>query len=145
MAERKIVSQQMVNPYGANIPLAAAKKVAAGAAAAAILLKVNIAIAIVDAGGNLLYLERFDAVQFGSVDVAVHKAKCSVAYKRPTKAFEDAISDGRLAIFTLDGICTVEGGLPILMDGKIVGAIGVSGGTAGEDGQIAKAGLQALA
>lgn len=144
MDKTKAMSQQMGNPYGPNIRLAAAKQVAAAAAAEAVRMGVNVVIAVVDAGANLLYLERFDIVQFGSVEVAIHKAKCSVAYKRPTKAFEDAINDGRLALLTLDGICTIEGGIPIIADGRIVGAIGVSGGTAAEDGQIARAGAREL-
>jgi len=144
MNKTKTTSQQMINPYGPNIKLTAAKQVAAAAALEATRMKVNVVIAIVDAGANLLYLERFDIVQYGSVDVAIHKAKCSVAYKRPTKVFEEAINAGRLALLTLDGICTIEGGVPIIEDGKIVGAIGVSGGTAQEDGRIAGAGAQAI-
>lgn len=138
------VAQQMSNPYGSNINLATAKKVAAAAAEEAIKMKINVVIAIVDTGGNLLYLERFDVVQYGSVDVAVHKAKCSVAYKRPTKSFENLIGSGKTAYLTLDGISAIEGGVPIVQDGKIIGAIGVSGGTAQQDGQVATAGAQII-
>ncbi|MBM4272413.1 MAG: heme-binding protein [Deltaproteobacteria bacterium] len=134
----------MPNPYGPNINLATAKKVAAAAAAEAVNMKIRVVIAIVDTGGNLLYLERFDVVQYGSIDVAIHKAKCSVAYKRPTKAFEDLIGGGKTAYLTLDGISAIEGGVPIIDDGKIIGAIGVSGGTAAQDGQVAKAGAQVV-
>jgi len=136
------MAQQMPNPYGPNINLAAAKKVAAAAAQEAIKIKINVVIVIVDTGGNLLYLERFDVVQYGSVDVAVHKAKCSVAYKRPTKAFEDFVGGGKTAYLTLDGISAIEGGVPIIQDGKIIGAIGVSGGSAQQDGQVATAGAK---
>jgi len=80
------VAQQMPNPYGPNISLTTAKKVAAAAAAEAMKIKINVVITVVDTGGNLLYLERFDVVQYGSVDVALHKAKCAIAFKRPTKA-----------------------------------------------------------
>lgn len=134
------LAQQMPNPYGPNINLATAKKVAAAAAEEAAKLKINVVIAIVDTGGNILYLERFDVVQWGSVDVALHKAKCSVGYKRPTKAFEDFIAKGNTAYLTLDGISAIEGGVPIMHEGKIIGAIGVSGGTAAQDGEVARAG-----
>lgn len=140
----KMKSPQMPNPYGLNINLATAKNIALAAAKEAERVKINVVIAIVDAGGHLIYLERFDRAQFGSIEVAVHKARCSVAYKRPTKAFEDAVSSGKNNLLTLDDICAVEGGLPIIKGGKIIGAIGVSGGTTKEDGQIANAGIRAL-
>ena len=138
------VAQQMPNPYGPNINLATAKKVAAAAAQEAIKMKINVVIVIVDTGGNLIYLERFDVVQYGSIDAAVHKAKCSVAYKRPTKAFENTIGGGNTAYLTLDGIIAIEGGVPIIQDGKIIGAIGVSGGAAVHDGQVATAGAKMM-
>jgi uncharacterized protein GlcG (DUF336 family) len=140
----KVKSPQMPNPYGLNINLATAKKIAWAAAKEANRIKINAIIAIVDAGGHLIYLERFDKAQFGSIDVAVHKARCSVAYKRPTKTFEEAVNSGKISLLTLDDICTVEGALPIIQGGKIVGAIGVSGGTSQEDGQIATSGVSAL-
>jgi glc operon protein GlcG len=134
------MAQQMPNPYGANINLATAKKVAAAAEQEAAKLKINIVIAIVDTGGQIVYLERFDVVQWGSLDVALHKAKCSVQYKRPTKAFEDLIAKGTMTYLTLDGITAIEGGVPIIQDGKIIGAIGISGGSAAQDGEVARAG-----
>jgi len=134
------MAQQMPNPYGPNINLATAKKVAVAAAEEAAKLKINVVIAIVDTGSHIVYLERFDVVQWGSLDVALHKAKCSVTYKRPTKALEDLIVKGTLTYLTLDGIIAIEGGVPILQDGKIIGAIGVSGGSAAQDGEVAKAG-----
>jgi len=134
----------MSNPYGLNINLAAAKKIALAAAKEAERVKINVIIAIVDAGGHLIYLERFDKAQFGSIDVAVHKARCSVAYKRPTKIFEEVVNSGKINLLTLADICAVEGGLPIIHSGRIIGAIGVSGGTSQEDGKIAMAGLSAL-
>jgi glc operon protein GlcG len=133
------MAQQMPNPYGANINLATAKKVAAAAAEEAGKLKINVVIAIVDTGGQIVYLERFDVVQWGSVKVALHKAKCSVQWKRPTKAFEDLIAKGTTTYLTLDGIIAIEGGVPIIQDGKIIGAIGVSGGAAAQDGEVARA------
>jgi glc operon protein GlcG len=134
------MAQQMPNPYGPNISLATAKKVAAAAAEEAAKLKINVVIAIVDTGSHIVYLERFDVVQWGSLDVALHKAKCSIMYKRPTKALEDLIAKGTLTYLTLDGIMAIEGGVPILQDGKIIGAIGVSGGSAAQDGEVARAG-----
>jgi uncharacterized protein GlcG (DUF336 family) len=134
------MAQQMPNPYGPNINLATAKKVAAGAAEEAAKLKINVVITLVDTGGNIVYIERFDVVQWGSVDAALHKAKASVAFKRPTKAFEDAIGKGNINYLTLDGIAAIEGGVPILQDGKVIGAIGVSGGSSAQDGQVAGAG-----
>jgi glc operon protein GlcG len=136
------LAQQMPNPYGPNINLSTAKMVAAAAAAEAVKMKVNVVTAIVDTGGRLVYLERFDVVQYGSIKVAVHKAKCSAAYKRSTKTLEDLIGSGKTAYLTLDGISAIEGGVPIIQDGKIIGAIGVSGGTAAQDGQVAVAGAK---
>jgi glc operon protein GlcG len=131
--------QQMSNPYGANINLAAAKKVAAAAAAKAAEMKINMVLAVVDTGGQLVYLERADVVQWGSVEVAVHKAKASVQYKRATLALENAVK-ANVTYLTLDGITAIEGGVPIVEDGKIIGAIGASGGSSVQDGQVAGAG-----
>ncbi len=138
------LAQGMPNPYGPNINLETAKKVAAAAAAEAKNLKINVVIAIVDTGGNIVYLERFDVVQYGSNDAALHKAKCSVMWKRPTKALEDVIVSGKLNYLTLDGMIAIEGGVPIIQGGKIIGAIGVSGGAAAQDGQVARAGAKML-
>ncbi len=138
------LAQQMPNPYGPNINLANAKRAAAAAAAEAVKTKINVVIAVVDTGGNLVYVERFDVVQYGSVDVAIHKAKCSVAYKRPTKALENVIGGGNLTYLTLDGVSAIEGGVPIIQDGKIIGAIGVSGGSSAQDGAVATAGAQEI-
>lgn len=97
-----------------------------------------------DTGGNLIYLERFDVVQWGSIDVAIHKAKCSAAYKRPTKALETVIGGGDMTYLTLDGVSAIEGGVPIVQEGRIIGAIGVSGGSSVQDGQIAQAGANVV-
>jgi len=134
------MAQQMPNPYGPNINLATAKKVAAAAAEEAAKLKINVVIVVVDTGAHIVYIERFDVVQWGSVDVALHKAKCSVQWKRPTKAFDDLIAKGPVNYLTLDGIIAIEGGVPIIQDGKIIGAIGISGGTPAQDGEMARAG-----
>ena len=133
------LAQQMPNPYGPNINLATAKKIAASAAEEAAKLKINVVIAVVDTSGHTVYLERFDGVQLGSIKVAQHKAKCAVQFKRPTKAMEDYVSKGNIGYLTLDGICAIDGGEPIIQDGKIIGAIGVSGGTSAQDGEVARA------
>jgi glc operon protein GlcG len=136
-------AQQMPNPYGPNINLAAAKKVAAAAAAKAVEMKVNMVIAIVDTGGQLVYFERFDVVQWGSNNVAIHKATASVQYKRATLALENAVK-ANVTYLTLDGITAIEGGVPIIENGKIIGAIGCSGGSSVQDGQVAGAGAAVI-
>jgi len=137
------IAQQMPNPYGPNIGLDAAKKVAAAAAAKAKELKINVVIAIVDTGGQLVYMERFDVVQWGSNDVAIHKAKASVMYKRATLALENAVK-ANVTYLTLDGVSAIEGGVPIIENGKIIGAVGVSGGSSVQDGQVAGAGAAVI-
>ena len=132
-------------PYGAPIGLADAKK--AATAAVAEVAKIGSApdaIAIVDHGGFLIYFERMDNTQLGSVEIAIEKARSAALFRRPTKVFEDAVVGGRNAILALHGAVPIEGGVPIISGGKIVGAIGVSGGTAQQDGQVAKAGADTI-
>lgn len=136
-------AQQMSNAYGPNINLAAAKKAAAAAAEKAADLKLNMVIAVVDTGGHLVYLERADVVQWGSNDVAVHKAKASVQYKRPTLALENIVK-ANVTYLTLDGITAIEGGVPIVQGDRIIGAIGVSGGSSAQDGIVAGIGAAAM-
>jgi len=126
------------------LTLEAAKKLAAAAEEEAVKNKWNIVIAIVDDGGNLLYLQRLDGTQTGSIEVALQKAKTAVHFKRPSKALEDAVTGGRTVVLAL-GAMPIEGGLPLMVDDKLIGAIGVSGATAQQDGQVAKAGADALA
>ena len=137
---------QMPNPYGAPISLENAKKAAAAAAAEARKNNWNMAIAVTDAGGELVYLEKMDANQTGSVKVAIGKARSSAMFKRPTKVFQDAVASGGagLRILGLEGAVPVDGGFPIVIDGKIVGAIGVSGAAGDQDALCAKAGADAL-
>lgn len=139
-------AQQLPNPYGAPVSLADAKKAAAAAIAEAQKNKWTVAVAIVDPGGNLIYYEKLDNTQIGSAKVAVEKAKSSAIFKRPTKAFEDALAAGGDGLRTLglDGAVPLEGGFPLIMDGKIVGGIGVSGAKSSEDAVCAKAGADAL-
>ena len=104
----------------------------------------KVAIAIVDDGGNLILLHKMDETQLGSIRVALDKAESSLRFKRPTKAFEDGVAGGRNAILGLTGATPIEGGLPIMSGGKIIGAIGISGGSAAQDGQVAKAGADTV-
>ena len=126
------------------LTLDGAKKVAAAAEAEAKKNNWNVVIAVVDDGGHLLYLQRIDGTQTGSIEVAIQKARTAQAFKRPTKVFEDAIAGGRNALIALHGALPLEGGLPIVVGGQLVGAIGVSGVKSTEDGQIAKAGVESL-
>ncbi len=126
------------------LTLDAAKKIAAAAQAEAIANKWTMVIAIVDDGANLVYLEKTDGTQIGSIDVAQNKARSAVRYKRPTKAFEDALVGGRQAILSLPGAIPVEGGIPLMIDGVVLGAIGVSGATSAQDGQVATVGAKAF-
>ena len=133
---------QMPNPYGLPINLEAAKKIAASAVAEARKNNWTMAAAITDIAGDLVYFEKMDGTQTGSVRVALGKARSAVLFKRPTKVFQDVVAAGGdgIRILGLEGAVPIEGGLPLLMDGKIVGAIGVSGGTSQQDGVTAKAG-----
>ena len=126
------------------LTLDGAKKVAAAAEAEAKKNNWNVVIAVVDDGGNLIYLQRIDGTQTGSIDVAIQKARTAQAFKRPTKVFEDAIAGGRNALLALHGALPLEGGVPIVVGGQLVGAIGVSGAKSTEDGQVAKAGADSL-
>jgi uncharacterized protein GlcG (DUF336 family) len=133
-------------PYGAPIGLAAAKGVIAAAQAEATKNKWNVAVAIVDTGGHLVAYERMDTTQYGSADVAQEKARTAVAFRRPSKAFQDTVATGGagVRILGLTGAMPIEGGLPLVVGGKIIGAVGVSGVTSEQDGRIAAAGVTAL-
>jgi glc operon protein GlcG len=135
---------QLPNAYGPSISVETARKVAATAAAEARKNGWNMAVSIVDTAGDLVYFERADNTQAGSVNVSQDKARCAARFKRPTKAFEDALVGGRQAILSLPGAIPLEGGIPLLVDGKIVGAIGVSGATSQQDGMCAQAGADTL-
>ena len=133
-------------PYGAPITLDQAKKVLGAAEGEAKKNNWNVVISIVDTGGQLVTMSRLDNTQFGSVEVAREKAYSSVAFRRPTKVFQDAIAKGgeNVRLLGLTGASMLEGGIPIVVDGKIIGGIGVSGVTAAQDAQIAQAGIDAL-
>jgi uncharacterized protein GlcG (DUF336 family) len=137
-------AQAMPNPYGAPITTEVAKKAAAGALAEARKNNWTIYVTIVDSGGAVAYVERIDGVQYGSADGSLEKARTSVAFKRPSKAFEDVVLGGKVQYLKLPGTLPIEGGVPLLVDGKIVGAIGISGASSVQDGQCARAAADAI-
>src|SRR5215467_8083003 len=136
----------MAQGYGSAIPRDTSKRAATADVDEARRNGWTMAVAIVDAAGDLVYFEKLDETQTGSVTVSQSKARSAARFKRPTKAFQDALTatpDG-LRILGIEGAVPVEGGLPIVVDGKIVGAVGVSGGTSQQDGQCAQAGVNVL-
>ena len=139
-------SAQAPPPYGPAITLEQAKKIMAGAEAEAKKNSWPVVIAIVDSGGNVVMLSRLDNAQWGSNEVAMDKARSAVAFRRPTKVFQDLIAQGgaNLMLLNLSGASMLEGGIPIVADGKIIGAVGVSGVTSQQDAQIGQAGIDAL-
>ncbi len=126
------------------VSLAGAKAVIAAAEAEAERNGWNVAIAIVDPAGELVLFHRRDGTQIGSVDIAIAKARTAARFRRPTKALDDAVAGGRLALTTVDGLIALEGGVPLEIGGVVVGAIGVSGVTSQQDAQVATAGAAAL-
>jgi glc operon protein GlcG len=126
------------------ITLQDAKNAMAAAEAAARQSNWNMAIAILDAGGHLILFQRMDDVQIGSVDIAIGKARTAVNFKRPTKALDDLVSGGRNAFLAIEGVIPLQGGLPVIADSKLIGGIGVSGGTAAQDEQVAQAAVAAI-
>jgi len=121
-----------------------AQRVAAAAQAEALRHEWRVVIAIVDDGGHLLYFQRGHDTQFGSVEIAMQKARAAVAFKRPTKATEMAVAEGRLNHLVLPGLLPAEGGVPLIREGHVIGGIGVSGVRSAQDGQIAAAGVAVL-
>jgi len=139
-------SAQAPPPYGPAITLEQAKKAMAGAEAEARKNNWNVVIVVLDSGGNIVMIHRMDGAQFGSIEVAREKAYSAVAFRRPTKVFEEAVGQGgvNLRILRLPGASPLEGGLPIVVDGKLIGGIGVSGVVATQDAQIGRAGIEAM-
>jgi uncharacterized protein GlcG (DUF336 family) len=126
------------------ITLEDAKKAVAAAEAEARNNNWNVAIAIVDAGGNLILFERLDDTQLGSVNIAIGKARTAVHFKRPTKALEDMIAGGRQVFLAVEGITPLQGGLPVIAEGKVIGAVGVSGVMSSQDEQVAQTAVNVL-
>jgi glc operon protein GlcG len=137
MAAEKLAVKKTLN-------LEVAKQIAAAAEAEAKRNGWNVVITVVDDGGHLIYLQRLDEAQYASVTIATQKAQTAIGFKRPSKVFEDAIAGGRTSLLGLP-IIPLEGGLPLVADGKMIGAIGVSGVTSQQDGVVAKAGVDAFA
>ena len=133
-------------PYGLSINLESAKKVVAAAVAEARKNNWNMAVAIVDPGGHLVYFEKMDGTQTGSVDLAIEKARTAALFRRPTKIFQDGVAAGGegIRLLRLTGAIPIDGGVPIILDGKLVGGIGVSGGAGDQDGQVANAGARSV-
>jgi glc operon protein GlcG len=132
--------------YAKNaLTLADAKEIAAAAEAEALKNKWSVTIAVLDDGGNLIFLQRLDEAPLGSIAVAQEKGRTALLFKKPTKVFEELIASGRTAMLRLPGATPIEGGLPLLNKGQIVGAIGVSGVQSPQDAQIAMAGVEAAA
>ncbi|HEV2146155.1 MAG TPA: heme-binding protein [Longimicrobiaceae bacterium] len=127
-----------------SLSLQAAKTMADAAEAEARKNNWNVAVAIVDASGGLILFHRLDETQPASLDIAIQKARTAARFKRPTKALEDAVTSGRLALLAVDGLLPLEGGLPIVSNGQVIGAVGVSGVTSQQDAQVAQAALSAL-
>jgi uncharacterized protein GlcG (DUF336 family) len=128
--------------YGAPIPLEKARTVAAAALAEAQKNGWPMAITVLDPSGELVFFEKMDGTQLGSIDVSMAKARSAILFKRPTKAFDEAVAAGGagLRILKLPGAMPIEGGIPLIENGKIIGAIGVSGAQPAQDGQCATAG-----
>ena len=132
--------------YGPSINLENAKKVAAAALAEVRKNNWTMAVAVVDGNGDLVYYEKMDDTPLGSTIVCQEKARSAVRFKRPTKAFQDMLAAGGegVRVLRIKGAVPVDGGLPIMMGGKVVGGVGLSGCTSAQDGQCAKAGVDAV-
>lgn len=140
------LSSAQVPVYGSNVNLELAKKILAGAEANARSQNLPMAIAVVDNAGQLVAFTRMDNTQTASVAIAQDKAVSAAMYRRPTKVFQDVLAAGGvgLRVLTLRNANAVEGGIPIVVDGKVMGAVGVSGGSSEQDGVVAAAGLAAM-
>jgi len=133
-------------PYGPPITLDQAKRAMAAAELEAAKNSLQVVITILDSGGNLIMFHRFDNAQLSATTVSEGKARTALEFKRPSKVLDDAIAAGGagMRLLALKNITPIEGGLPVIVDGKIVGAIGVSGALSSQDAQVAKAGADAL-
>lgn len=133
-------------PYGVSVSPDNAKKVAAAAIAEARKNNWAMAVAVVDTAGYLVYFERMPETQLGSVEIAIEKAKSAALFRRPTKSFQDALAAGGegLRMLRLTGAIPVEGGIPLIVGGKLIGAVGASGGSSDQDGRTAQAGAATM-
>jgi glc operon protein GlcG len=150
--KRLLALTLLIAPLGARAQLAdtkvltlqAAKTMLAAAEAEARKNNWTMSIAVVDAAGELIAFQRMDDAPFGSIAVAQGKARTAARFRRPTKALDSTVAAGRVGLMTLDGAVTVEGGVPIMVNGKLVGAVGASGGASPQDAQVSRAGVDAL-
>lgn len=140
----QVLAQEQRPGYGPSINIAAAKKIAAGVIAECQSNKWNVAVAVVDTHGSLVYFERMEDTQTASMKIAIMKANAAATYRRTTRVFADVIAKGGPAIMTLPGVVASPGGVPIFVGGKVIGAVGVSGVTGDQDEQCAKAGVAAM-
>jgi glc operon protein GlcG len=131
-------------PYGAPISLEKADAAIAAVQAEATKRGWQMNMAVVDAGGNLVAFKRMDGAQLASISIAEHKARAAVKFRRPTKVFEDAVQKGIVYIATLDDVVASRGGIPLVEDGKIIGAIGCSGGTGSQDEAVCTVGAATI-
>jgi uncharacterized protein GlcG (DUF336 family) len=143
------LAQQPAAPppaYGEQIDLEQARKAAAAAVAEAKNINTFMAITVVSPSGDLVYFEKMDNTQFASINISIHKARAAATFRRPTSGFEERVAAGGVGItlLTLDGIIASPGGNPIIVGGKLIGAIGVSGGSGAQDNQVSLAGVAAL-
>jgi glc operon protein GlcG len=140
------LAQQPPAPYGAPMSLDAAKKAMTAAEAEATTNKWPVAIAILDTTGSLVMLQKLDNTQTGSVEIAIGKARTALDFRRPSKAFQDVVAGGGagLRLLSAHNVLALEGGVPVIVDGKVVGAVGVSGVTSEQDAQVAMAGAAAV-
>lgn len=146
-AGRPVMAQQPTPPYGSPLSLDDAKRVMAAAELEAAKNAWQVAITILDSGGNLVMFHKIDNTQLASITASEGKARTALTFKRPSKALDDAIAAGGagLRLLAIKDITPLEGGIPIVVDGRIVGAIGVSGALSSQDAQVAKVGADALA
>ena len=136
-------AQQIPGPYGPQVTLAQARDLVDAAKRAARERNFTMAFAVALPSGEPILLEVMDGTQTGSIAIAPAKARTAARFRRPTKAFADGVASGNLGALTLEGIVAVEGGVPIVVSGRVIGALGVSGGTSQQDGEIAAAALAA--
>jgi len=130
--------------YGTPVTTATAKKIAAGVIAECQKNGWNVAVAVVDPHGALVYYERMEDTQYASNDIAIGKARAAATYRRPTRAFADVINKGGPATATLPGVFASPGGVPLMVDGKVIGAVGASGVTGDQDEQCSMAGAKSM-
>jgi glc operon protein GlcG len=144
LAMPALFSAEAETPVKPVLTLSAAKRAVEAAEKEAVRRGATVVIAVVDDGGQLILLERLDDTQVASVEVGIGKARTAAIFRRPSKVFEDQIRDGRVAALALPGATPLQGGIPIIIDGKVAGAIGVSGNTPQEDEEIAIVGASAI-